>query len=183
MRIQFPLNFSKEEDVYTNNQTFPGGFFPVGENNFWHGGVHLRGEGPVKPIADGEIIGCRISETYSSAPLPEILEEERVNGLSVSQMQKITEAYDYNEEEHNYCLKGEVSEKALVLATKLGEYGAPCILFNCKYVVDKCTTSRVIAYPGHHHHFHVYTYNSSTGHRSDSLCTGCEVFDDCDYIN
>lgn len=48
---------------YELNEGGAGGFFPVGANNFWHGGVHLdAGEKAVCAIADGDVVAYRIGK-------------------------------------------------------------------------------------------------------------------------
>ncbi|PRP96572.1 N-acetylmuramoyl-L-alanine amidase [Enhygromyxa salina] len=44
----------------------PGGYFPLGANTVWHGGLHLRGERGATVIgacADGELVAARMFET------------------------------------------------------------------------------------------------------------------------
>lgn len=46
-------------------KTIPAGFFPLGTNTVWHGGVHIHKAraSPVHAIADGTLIGARLLET------------------------------------------------------------------------------------------------------------------------
>ncbi|MBD3419878.1 MAG: hypothetical protein GF398_07160, partial [Chitinivibrionales bacterium] len=51
------------EDLYIHTeQEFPGGYFPVGANTTWHGGVHLLGSDaqPVHAISDGTVVCARM---------------------------------------------------------------------------------------------------------------------------
>lgn len=51
---------------YTHNeQEFDGGYFPVGGNTSWHGGVHIIATdgAPVRAVADGEIVCARVPVT------------------------------------------------------------------------------------------------------------------------
>jgi hypothetical protein len=62
--IQFPFRTPENTaSAYHNNtQSLGHGFFPVGTNKFWHGGVHLSvpHNEPIRAVADGEIIAWRI---------------------------------------------------------------------------------------------------------------------------
>jgi hypothetical protein len=55
---------------FRNIETGRGGWFPLGASRTWHGGVHLyaNNETPVRAIADGEIIGCRLGEDEDTHP-------------------------------------------------------------------------------------------------------------------
>ena len=46
--------------------TVAGGFFPVGKNNYWHGGIHLTPQSSdiITSIADGEIIAYRAQKQF-----------------------------------------------------------------------------------------------------------------------
>ena len=61
-------DYTDIEKIYDANETFPGGFYPVGENNSWHGGIHLDGINSkintICPIDNGEIIAYRLNEEY-----------------------------------------------------------------------------------------------------------------------
>ena len=50
---------------YGNTESLSHGWFPIGTNRFWHGGVHLvvPTSEPVRAIADGEIIAWRLNKT------------------------------------------------------------------------------------------------------------------------
>lgn len=66
-----------------------GGYYPTGENGLWHGGVHFDqgtagafDQSSVRCIADGEVIGYRIDESY---PLSEFVDEvPRINRAAFS---------------------------------------------------------------------------------------------------
>ncbi|HRI70097.1 MAG TPA: pesticin C-terminus-like muramidase, partial [Polyangium sp.] len=60
--IGFPIAGKNAEAHYALNEGGEGGFFPIGANNFWHGGIHLdAGSEPIRAIADGEVIAYRIN--------------------------------------------------------------------------------------------------------------------------
>lgn len=68
MLLTYPIVFDatrtseqKAADLYRLNESGTSGFYPVGANNFWHGGVHFESEAPVQSIADGTIIAYRIN--------------------------------------------------------------------------------------------------------------------------
>jgi hypothetical protein len=50
-------------------QSASGGIFPVGENRFWHGGVHLQGLQPIRAVADGTIVAYRLDNEYADSEL------------------------------------------------------------------------------------------------------------------
>lgn len=60
--VTFPLKGASAEEHYALNEGGQGGFFPIGANNFWHGGVHLDAEAPVCAVADGEVVAYRINQ-------------------------------------------------------------------------------------------------------------------------
>ena len=51
-----------EQGIQEAESHIKGGWFPVGLNNFWHGGIHLDGERPVHAIEDGQIVAYRITD-------------------------------------------------------------------------------------------------------------------------
>ncbi|AXT51865.1 hypothetical protein D1818_13800 [Aquimarina sp. BL5] len=62
MKITFPADFLEEKKFDFNNQF---GNFLIGDNNTWHGGIHIEGKDtPIKAIADGRIIAYRFEEKY-----------------------------------------------------------------------------------------------------------------------
>lgn len=46
-------------DHFGLNEKGAGGYFPIGANNFWHGGSHFDIESPVTAVADGEVVAYR----------------------------------------------------------------------------------------------------------------------------
>lgn len=73
-------------------------------------------------------------------------------------------------------------ERSLELAKLLIKHGAKTILFNCKYVIDKCND--VFAEKGHSNHMHVYTEVKTIGSHKDQLCKDCvkQENGECDYV-
>lgn len=62
MRFSSPIESETLEALGKANANGSGGFFPVGRNGFWHGGVHLETDKPIRCIADGRIVAYRINE-------------------------------------------------------------------------------------------------------------------------
>ncbi|WP_146209626.1 glycoside hydrolase family 19 protein [Vitiosangium sp. GDMCC 1.1324] len=61
--MNFPIEgVTSEDPLFSGNETGPDGFFPVGDNGFWHGGVHLRTEKPLIAIRDGVLVAYRINK-------------------------------------------------------------------------------------------------------------------------
>lgn len=63
---QLPLPFKNFEEAHKNNAEGLGGFYPVGKNGFYHGGVHLYSTDSVKAIADGHILAYRLNRVFIS---------------------------------------------------------------------------------------------------------------------
>ncbi|WP_020614704.1 hypothetical protein [Sediminispirochaeta bajacaliforniensis] len=89
MSITFPFE-NRAAQALSNNLGFGGGFYPLGENNLWHGGVHLQSVvdpethllRPIKTAYQGELVCSRFSETYISQDLPERLSADEVRNLN-----------------------------------------------------------------------------------------------------
>ncbi|KAB1068400.1 hypothetical protein F6U93_06780 [Tamlana haliotis] len=75
MRVEYPIipsygnhpdEIEKEKtNAYHFGHNNRNGFFPLGINNSWHGGIHIEGLGTkVCAIADGRIIAYRFAEDY-----------------------------------------------------------------------------------------------------------------------
>lgn len=61
--VCFPVAGKDADAHYSLNEAGEGGFFPIGTNNFWHGGIHLdAGADPIVAIADGEVVAYRINK-------------------------------------------------------------------------------------------------------------------------
>ncbi len=61
---QLPFSFENFDEAYKNNASGQGGFFPVGSNGFYHGGVHLYSKEPVRAVDDGQIVAYRFNRGY-----------------------------------------------------------------------------------------------------------------------
>ena len=64
MKFTYPIDGEGFESLIKNNIDGEGGFYPIGANNFWHGGIHLNSDKAVRAIADGEIIAYKVAENY-----------------------------------------------------------------------------------------------------------------------
>jgi hypothetical protein len=60
--VGFPFASETASSLFLKNEKGTGGFFPVGTNHFWHGGVHLSSEKPVLATADGTLIAYRLNK-------------------------------------------------------------------------------------------------------------------------
>lgn len=65
----YPLLGATPESLYSLNEKGDGGYFPIGVNNFWHGGIHLDTDSPLVAVADGEVVAYRISQQPLSVQL------------------------------------------------------------------------------------------------------------------
>ena len=63
-----PVALSELETHYANNEGGVGGYYPVGWNRVWHGGIHLHGAGDVLAVAEGEVVAARLHS--GAAPTP-----------------------------------------------------------------------------------------------------------------
>jgi hypothetical protein len=65
MKFVMPIQGKSGTELYRLNSNGAGGFYPIGANNSYHGGVHFEGKNlPVVAIADGTIIAYRYSHQY-----------------------------------------------------------------------------------------------------------------------
>ena len=64
MKFVFPIENGTAERLYAINSCGESGFYPIGLNNSYHGGVHLAGDFPVVAIADGTVIAYRYAKKY-----------------------------------------------------------------------------------------------------------------------
>lgn len=67
--LSYPAEGERAGALYQLNEGGEGGFFPIGANNFWHGGVHLDTDEPICAIADGRLVAYRINQAPLSAAL------------------------------------------------------------------------------------------------------------------
>lgn len=125
--IKLPLNMTSAIQVHKNNVKFDGGFFPIGENNFWHGGIRLKddnGDEPIYPIAEGKIIAYRLSEDYEYLPLPNQIKHDEKVKLDKGELKK----HPYTKQvilggKNYYQMKGRVDdEMEKMLQKEMGLY-------------------------------------------------------------
>lgn len=64
MKIIPPIEVEKLEDCFKNNEQGNYGFYPLSKNNFWHGGIHLYSDKPIRAVADGSLVAYRLSSDY-----------------------------------------------------------------------------------------------------------------------
>lgn len=62
MQLSLPFAGETADSLLANNMACGSGFYLLGMNRFWHGGIHLTGTEPVLTIADGTIVAYRIAE-------------------------------------------------------------------------------------------------------------------------
>lgn len=62
MNISFPFEGETAASLFSANERGTGGFYPVGVNNFWHGGIHLSKDKPVRAITDGVLLAYRMDQ-------------------------------------------------------------------------------------------------------------------------
>jgi hypothetical protein len=64
MKFVYPIEKKSPEELYKLNREGFGGYFPIGLNNCYHGGIHLDGKHPIVAIADGTVIAYRYRKKY-----------------------------------------------------------------------------------------------------------------------
>ncbi len=70
MDVDLPIRDAHDpDDLSAQNETGPDGYFPIGDNGFWHGGVHLRTTRPIVAIRDGTLVAYRINRRLLNATL------------------------------------------------------------------------------------------------------------------
>jgi len=74
MRINYPTEKYKGEENQNLRFNSKFGKYLVGEENTWHGGIHIEGEGtPIQAIADGRVIAYRFTNDYKTVDKTENL--------------------------------------------------------------------------------------------------------------
>ncbi len=69
-------------DLYNKNEEGKGGFFPIGKNNCWHGGIHIPTScRNVLTLLPGKLAAYAIYDNYATVPLPEEISNERYQAL------------------------------------------------------------------------------------------------------
>ena len=72
MDADTPIKDEKDLDKLASaSETDTEGFFPIGKNRFWHGGLHLRTLKPVVAVRDGTLIAYRIDKQLQTVDLPD----------------------------------------------------------------------------------------------------------------
>ncbi len=62
MDVGFPLAGENALSLFVKNEKGSGGFFPIGTNRYWHGGMHFNIAKPVLAIADGTLVAYRFNK-------------------------------------------------------------------------------------------------------------------------
>lgn len=88
MKVAFPIPKNGNGDEFTDIQAQQAyfaneanGYFLLGKNRQWHGGVHVTEKGasycinlqPIRAVADGKVVAYRMSEALQESELPTIL--------------------------------------------------------------------------------------------------------------
>jgi hypothetical protein len=67
-----PIKDEKDLDKLASaSETDTEGFFPIGKNRFWHGGLHLHTVKPVVAVRDGTLVAYRIDKQLQTVDLPD----------------------------------------------------------------------------------------------------------------
>ena len=69
MRIISPIRGMSVQDIFQSITKQRSGSYPIGANNFWHGGIHIETDKPVVAIAPGKIIAYRITRNVLETTL------------------------------------------------------------------------------------------------------------------
>jgi hypothetical protein len=82
-RLKYDDGYLTAGDVYSLTENTFSGRYPVGNNGFWHSGIHVRSR-KVYPMLEGWLVAYRISEDYKRIPRPEELSTDQFNSLDES---------------------------------------------------------------------------------------------------
>ena len=82
--LNLPFKLSNLDALYANNENGLSGYYPMGEGNFWHSGIHINytSKETISPIVPGCVVAYRISKEYKKIALPESLSAADYRGLS-----------------------------------------------------------------------------------------------------
>ena len=69
-------------NLYVNNESGYGGYFPLGINNIWHSGIHINNMDEIRLFRPGELVAYNISEEYVETKWPKYLTEKNFSKLS-----------------------------------------------------------------------------------------------------
>ncbi len=77
--VLFPVPGLDAESLYAKGEAGDGGLYPVGANDYWHGGVHLRFETPQPLVAvqDGELLAYRFDEEPSAFEVEQYVKDHK----------------------------------------------------------------------------------------------------------
>lgn len=64
MEFVFHIAGKTSEELYALNRNGAGGYYPIGRNNCWHGGMHFDGGDSIAAITDGTVISYRMTKNY-----------------------------------------------------------------------------------------------------------------------
>ena len=101
---EYSIDSIKNETIFSKSESANnGGFFPIGKNSLWHGGIHLPYDNlnaAVMPLISGEIISYRLDRTELQAFLPEklslsILNEYNFKTKVENELVTLKDCYEY----------------------------------------------------------------------------------------
>ena len=79
------INLDDNEKNFIANESLDGGFFPLGSNGCWHGGVHIKygdDEGVYPIIGGGNLISYRLNEKEITCELDNKISEYTLKNYS-----------------------------------------------------------------------------------------------------
>lgn len=125
MNSKFTIN--NIDFIYQNNEAEIGGFFPLGANGCWHGGIHLHyelNEG-VFPLLSSKLIAYKIQEKEISCVLSDTVSTETINNFEFiynNKHEKIRLSDCYKNDEKNNCRTVKDEYKNLEFLAGSGNY-------------------------------------------------------------
>ncbi len=153
MAIKYPVKDLSAEQLYKINEEGNNGWFPIGRDHFWHGGINLNfgdddtGSKPIRAIANGKIIAYRFTKELCA--LSETFDEGEETG----------QKYYSKDYSHNFVLikhKHEPANSPAIEYYSLYMHLAPFSVYDTKYDKNqvsifkrwKCEINKPTSYRG-----------------------------------
>jgi len=114
MSLTLSKEFDDTNDIYSRIEGRIGGQYPIGMNHCWHSGVHLHnGEhwpkgAPIRPITNGTIVACRLTDLIPIIPRLKKISKEEKGKLSAIEQSLYSENPD---DDNNFTLLHEKVDK------------------------------------------------------------------------
>ncbi|HLG32067.1 MAG TPA: hypothetical protein VI362_03435 [Ignavibacteriaceae bacterium] len=133
MHIVLPFKSETTNSIMTLNKEAKSGFYPIGSNNFWHGGLHFSTDKAVQSVAEGNLIAYRIDDEPKKHPDG----SPYSTGFVLTKHKYITPK---NQDITFYCLYMHLLPVKSYTENQIKD--APDFLRKCKFCVHQAVTLR-----------------------------------------